>query len=198
MSEDILSKPAPAADARIPYGPDPSQFFDLRLPKLRRPTYPLLINIHGGYWRAKYGLDHAGHLCAALAATGIATANLEYRRVGNEGGGWPGTFEDSRNAFHFLLQNAAKHGFDSSNVAIMGHSAGDQLALCLTAHEPHIKRVTSLAGVLDLPRAYELPLSHDAVVDFLGGTPTAVPAHYRQAVPMQLSIPHAKQWIIQG
>jgi|1186.fasta_scaffold00226_5 acetyl esterase/lipase len=198
MSEDILSKPAPPADARIPYGSDPNQFFDLRLPKGLPPPYPLVINIHGGFWRAKYNLDHAGHLCAALAAAGVATANLEYRRVGNEGGAWPGTFEDIRSAFHFLIQNAAKHGFDRSNVVIMGHSAGGQLALCLAAHESQIKGVISLAGVLDLQRAYELHLSHDAVVEFLRGTPTEVPGHYRDADPMQLSIPHAKQWLIHG
>jgi 4-hydroxy-3-polyprenylbenzoate decarboxylase len=104
MSDSILSLAAPPADARIAYGSDPNQFLDLRLPKKDPPTgtkkseklYPLVINIHGGYWRARYNLDHAGHLCAALAAKGVATANLEYRRVGNEGGGWPNTFADIR------------------------------------------------------------------------------------------------------
>ena len=82
-----------------------------------KPPYPLVINIHGGYWRAKYNLDHAGHLCAALTARGLATANLEYRRVGNEGGGWPGTFADIRSAYHFLVQNAARaqSGSDSES-----------------------------------------------------------------------------------
>jgi len=79
MSDDILSLTPPAADARIAYGSDPNQFFDLRLPKTGKGAFPLVINIHGGFWRAKYSLDHAGHLCAALAAAGFATANLEYR-----------------------------------------------------------------------------------------------------------------------
>ena len=158
----------------------------------------LVINIHGGFWRAKYGLDHAGHLCAALTAKGFLTANLEYRRVGNQGGGWPATFADLRSAYQFLLQNAAEYNFDPQRVIVMGHSAGGQLALCLAAHESSLERAISLAGVVDLERAYQLHLSHDAVVEFLAGTPTEVPDHYREADPMRLSIPHARQYLIHG
>jgi acetyl esterase/lipase len=200
MADDILSVAPPPADARIAYGPDPNQFLDLRLPssKAKNGPYPLLINIHGGYWRAKYNLDHAGHLCAALAAKRIATANLEYRRVGNDGGGWPGTFADIRSAYSFLVQNAPKHNLDSQNVVVMGHSAGGQLSLCLAAHEPSLTRVISLAGVVNLQRAYQLHLSNDAVVEFMHGPPSEVPDHYREADPMQLSIPQAKQWLVHG
>ena len=199
MSDDILSRQAPPADLRLPYGSDPNQFLDLRLPKEKTAQPPsLVINIHGGFWRAKYNLDHAGHLCAALTAKGVATANLEYRRVGNEGGAWPGTFEDIRSAYHYLVQNAGKHHFAAQKAVVMGHSAGGQLALCLAAHEPTIMRAVSLAGVVDLRRTYELHLSNDAVVEFLRGTPADVPDHYREADPMQLSIPHARQWLIHG
>jgi acetyl esterase/lipase len=201
MSDDILTLPPPPADARLPYGSDPNQFLDLRLPPSKEKDklpFPLVINIHGGFWRAKYNLDHAGHLCAALTARGLATANLEYRRVGNEGGAWPGTFSDIRSAYHFLVQSAQAHHLDSTRVVVMGHSAGGQLALCVAAHEPGIHSVVSLAGVIDLRRAYELHLSNDAVVEFLRGTPSDVPDHYREADPMQLSIPQARQWLIHG
>ncbi len=119
MSDDILTLPPPPADARLAYGSDPNQFLDLRLPSSKEKSkapYPLIINIHGGYWRAKYNLDHAGHLCAALTATGLATANLEYRRVGDEGGAWPGTFADIRSAYQFLLQNTQRHNLDSKRI----------------------------------------------------------------------------------
>ena len=86
MSEDILDLPAPPAHARIPYGADPLQFGDLRLPPGEGP-HALAVVIHGGYWRARYDLTHIGHLCAALTAAGIATWSLEYRRLGNPGGG---------------------------------------------------------------------------------------------------------------
>jgi acetyl esterase/lipase len=199
MSEDILSRQPPPADLRLTYGADPNQFLDLRFPaKKTKQPWSLVINIHGGFWRAKYNLDHAGHLCAALTARGIATANLEYRRVGNEGGAWPGTFEDIRSAYKFLVQNALKYHFDARRIVVMGHSAGGQLALCLAAHEPSVTRVISLAGVVDLRRAYELHLSNDAVVEFLRGTPAEVPDHYREADPMQFSIVHAQQCLIHG
>jgi len=196
MRDDILQLPSPKADSRITYGSEANQFVDLRLPKAKGPR-PLMVNIHGGFWRAKYDLEHAGHLCAALTAKGIATANLEYRRVGNAGGGWPGTFADIRAGFQFLLQNAPKYDLDVKRVAVMGHSAGGQLALCLAAREAGAKAVVSLAGVVDLQRAYQLHLSNDAVVEFLGGTPAEVPDHYREADPMKLTV-RAQQWLIHG
>ena len=187
MGDDILNLPAPKADARVAYGSDQNQFVDLRLPKSKGP-HPLAICIHGGYWRARYDLEYLGHLCAALTATSIATANVEYRRVGNLGGGWPGTFSDIRSAYQFLMQKAQQYHFDAQHLIVLGHSAGAQLALCLAAHEAGLAGGISLAGVIDLQRAYELHLSNNAVVEFLGGTPTEVADHYREADPMKLAI----------
>jgi acetyl esterase/lipase len=195
-SDDILSLAAPRADARVAYGGDGNQFLDLRLPKGKGP-HGLAICIHGGYWRAKYDLGYIGHLCAALTVRGIATANLEYRRVGNTGGGWPGTFADVRAGYQFLLQNARTYGFDARRVVVMGHSAGGQLGLCLAAHESGVKGVVSLAGVVDLQQAYALHLSNDAVVEFLGGTPPDVADHFREADPMKLEI-RTRQWLVHG
>ena len=196
-SEDILGKPQPVPDERVTYGADPQQFIEVRLP--RAPgIHAGLINIHGGFWRAKYDLAHTGHLCEALRAAGVATFNVEFRRVGNAGGGWPGTFDDIRAAYRFVQQQAARFRVDAARLVVMGHSAGGQLALCLAAHEASVRRVISLAGVLDLKKAYALHLSNDAVVEFLGGRPDAVPEHYREADPMELAIPHARQWILAG
>jgi acetyl esterase/lipase len=195
-SDDILSLPPPKADIRVAYGSDPNQFADLRFPPCKGP-YPLAICIHGGYWRAKYDLEYFGHLCAALAANGLVTANIEYRRVGNAGGGWPGTFADIRSAYQFLTQKAPQYKFDDRRVIVLGHSAGGQLALCLAAHEAGIAAAISLAGVIDLQQAYQLHLSNDAVVEFLGGTPTEVADHYREADPMKLSI-RSRQRIVHG
>ena len=194
--DDILSLAPPKADARVAYGRDENQFVDLRLPKKKGP-HALGIVIHGGYWRARYDLEYAGHLCAALTAKGIATANLEYRRVGNAGGGWPGTFADIRAGYQFLTQNARKYQFDTRRIVAIGHSAGGQLGLCLAAHETGVKAAISLAGVVDLQRAYALHLSNDAVVEFLGGTPAEVADHYREADPMKLAI-RARQWLMHG
>lgn len=194
---DILSKPQPPPDERVAYGAAPNQFVEVRLPRAKGP-HPVLVNIHGGYWRAKYDLTHAGHLCEALRAAGLATFNVEYRRVGNEGGGWPGTFADIRSAYRFVLQQASRFSLEVGRLVVMGHSAGGQLALCLAAHERSVRSVISLAGVVDLKKGYTLHLSNDAVVDFLGGKPDAVPEHYREADPMELSIPRARQWVLHG
>lgn len=189
MSDDIFTLPPPPPDQRIQYGSEPNQFLDLRLPKanVSSAPCPLLLNIHGGFWRARYDLAHAGHLCAALTKQGIISANVEYRRVGNPGGGWPGTFSDICLAFDFLVKHAADHQLDTNRILIMGHSAGGQLALCLAAQRP-AKAVISLAGVVSLRRTFELHLSNDAVVEFLGGTPDDVPQHYFDADPMQVSV----------
>lgn len=197
MSEEILTLPPPPPDKRLAYGADPNQFGELRLPK-RSGGVPIVMNIHGGYWRARYDLAHAGHLCAALTGKGIATWNLEYRRVGNPGGGWPGTFEDIASGYRFLPQIADQYHLDISRLVVLGHSAGGQLALCLAAHDPSLRRAISLAGVVDLQQAFDRHLSRDAVVEFLGGKPAEVPDHYHEADPRRLPIPQAKQILVHG
>ncbi|HKT49692.1 MAG TPA: alpha/beta hydrolase [Candidatus Angelobacter sp.] len=196
-SQDILTAKPPDPDLRLAYSNDPNQFVDIRIPQSKAP-HAVVFFIHGGYWRAKYDLTYAGHLCHALKLAGVATCNVEYRRVGNPGGGWPGTFEDIRAALRFVLIRQHKlPPFDRNRLCVAGHSAGGQLALCLAAHEPAITRVLSLAGVLDLRRGWELHLSNDAVAGFLGGSPTEVPDHYREASPAELHI-RAKQILIHG
>ena len=195
-SEDILTLAPPAPDARLPYGTDPNQFGEIRVPKGKGP-FPALMNIHGGFWRSKYDLAHASHLCAALTATGLATWNIEYRRVGNSGGGWPGSFHDVRSAFRYLGQLTDHYKLDVSKFAVMGHSAGAELALCLASRESGLRGTISLAGVVNLQQAFEDHLSNDAVVQFLGGKPSEVADHYREADPMQISIKSA-QWLIHG
>jgi acetyl esterase/lipase len=198
VSDEILTLQPPPADAHLAYGTDPNQFGELRLPKDNtNAPFPVVVNIHGGFWRAKYDLVHTGHLCAALSAQGMATWNLEYRRVGNHGGGWPGTFEDIRTGYRFLSTIAKKYNFNLAKTLVMGHSAGAELALCLAGHEPSIKRAVSLSGVVDLQQTFDLHLSDNAVVEFLGGTPKEVPEHYHEADPMQLKVT-ATQWLIHG
>lgn len=157
--------------------------------------------VHGGYWRARYNLTHAGHLCAALARRGVATLNIEFRRVGDKGGGWPGTFDDIAAAARYVQQNArllaSQYQIDARNFAVGGHSAGGALALWLAARDSSIKSVASLAGVNDLQRAWELHLSNDAVVELLAGTPHQVAEHYAEADPMRLHI-KARQVLIHG
>lgn len=190
-SEGILELPPPPVDRRLVYGKAPQHFIDVRMPSAKPPV-GAIMNIHGGFWRAAYDLTHAGHLCAAFSQVGYATFNVEYRRVGDAGGGWPASLEDVSRAYSYIQQ---QYSWDS--LIVMGHSAGGQLALALAAQEPRVTQAVSLAGVLDLHRAYDLHLSDDAVVDFLGGAPQQVPQRYQEASPTCLNIA-AHQLVITG
>ncbi len=183
LAQDVLDRKPSAADARIPYGTDANQFGDLRLPPGVGP-HPLVINIHGGFWRAAYNLEHNGHLCEALRKKGIATWSMEYRRVGQAGGGWPGTFDDAKAAAQFALELPKNQPIDPSRVIVMGHSAGGHLALWLGAELSWLQGVISLAGVADLAQAHQLNLSRGIVREFLAGTPDEVPERYRLASPI--------------
>jgi acetyl esterase/lipase len=167
--------------------------------------------VHGGFWRARYDLEHVGHLCADLTQRGYATWSLEYRRVGHQGGGWPGTFEDVARGMDFLRVLARSHPLELSRVVTMGHSAGGHLALWLAARrrlrpgeplhsrEPFMPRgVVGLAGVVDLERAHALRLSNDIVTEFLGGSPAQVPEHYRLGSPSALAPLGVRQILIHG
>jgi acetyl esterase/lipase len=176
----------------IPYGPAPQQFGHLRVPHGRGP-FPILVNIHGGFWRSRYDLVHADPLCAALTDEhAIATWNLEYRRPGHPGGAWPATLDDVRSGFATISVLAAIHALDRSRIVVMGHSAGGQLALYLAAHEPSIRGAIACAGVVDLEEAWRLGLSDDpeesAVAAFLGGTPHDVLERYAACDPSRLVI----------
>ncbi len=183
---------------RLSYGEDANHFGDLYLPAGAGP-HPLLIFIHGGYWRARYDLAHAEPLCRGLARAGLAVWNVEYRRVGNPGGGWPGTFADVLAAIHHVRRLACQFPLDLDRVTLMGHSAGGHLALWAAAarnipvgHPLHdtdplpLRRVVALAPVADLRRAWELGLSGGAVGELLGGDPQQRPAVVALASPIEL------------
>jgi acetyl esterase/lipase len=191
--QSILDLAPPPADARIAYGRAVSQFGDLRMPRGKGP-HPAIIYIHGGYWRAKYDLTHAGHICAALTKAGYATWNLEYRRLGEPGGGWPRTMEDILKGAQYIKK------LNFAHVVAAGHSAGGQLALWLAAQRdaPPLRGVTSLAGVCDLRRAWELKLSDNVVEQFMGGTPRQVPKRYDSASPIDLLPIKPPQHLLHG
>ena len=185
---EILERPAPAADRRIAYGPDPNHFGDLRLPAGAGP-HPVAIVLHGGFWRARFDLLHIGHLCAALTAKGIATWSLEYRRVGQPGGGWPGTCEDVKAGAALAAQLPE---LDPHRTIAIGHSAGGHLALWLAA-EGMVGGAVSLAGVTDLQRAAELNLGNGAVQEFMADSNDYMKASPRNRLPLGV-----KQVLIHG
>jgi acetyl esterase/lipase len=170
---------------RIAYEPGEFHFGDLRLPG-GSDLHAVAIVIHGGFWRATYDLEHTGPACVALTEAGIATWSLEYRRMGHDGGGWPGTFKDVVAGARHLEAIAAAHKLDMKRVVVVGHSAGGHLALLLGAERAlPLRGVVSLAGVADLRRAWVLRLSKGVVGDFLGGSPDEIPELYTVASPIE-------------
>jgi acetyl esterase/lipase len=185
-SADILTEPPPPeADARLSYGAGPLQFGDLRLPKTPGP-HPLVVFIHGGYWQAIYNLIHAGHLCVDLATHGIASWNVEYRRIGDVGGGWSTTADDVLRALAHVPVLAQEHPIDLERVVVAGHSAGGQLAVWSSLHtDVPLRGVVSIAGVVDMHMLAETGDDHGMIERLLGGPPDAVPDRWRDASPRQ-------------
>lgn len=152
----------------------------------------MVVLLHGGFWHHAWGLDLMFDLERDLLARGLAVWNLEYRRVGEPGGGWPGTFEDVLAGFDALpgLPQAAE--MDLGSIGAAGHSAGGHLALWLasergpSAEGPAIlNRVAGLAAVPDLRAAWESGVGGEAVEALLGGPPHLVPERYRRASPAE-------------
>jgi acetyl esterase/lipase len=195
---DLDALPRPKADFRLSYGRDPLQFGELRLPEGEGP-FPVVVVIHGGCWLADYGLGYMSALADALTDAGLATWSIEYRRVGNEGGGWPGTFRDVARAVDHLREIAADHSLDLESVGAIGHSSGGHLALWLggrvsldegdpiRGRDPvFVNGVVALAGIFDLA-AYTSPDGcGSAVPGLVGGQPPDVPDRLRRVSPIEM------------
>lgn len=154
---DLLARARPRADVRIAYGPLPLQYGELWLPKGEGP-HPLVVMIHGGCWLAELpGTELMDYVSDDLRADGIAVWNLEYRRIGHEGGGYSGTFTDVAAGADHVRELARTYPLDLGHVVFAGHSAGGHLALWaskaspLRGENPFLPRgAVSLAGIIDL------------------------------------------------
>lgn len=182
-SREVLTRPAPPPDLTFAYGPGPEHVVDVRLPA-RLPA-PLVVVIHGGFWRETYDRTHTGPQATALAEAGYVVAVPEYRRTGQEGGGWPGTFDDVAAALEALPALLAP--YTPGPAILLGHSAGAHLALwAATWPGAPVRAVVSLAGCADLTMCARLNLDEGATELLLGGSPDAVPDRYASADPALL------------
>ncbi len=204
---------SPDGARRLAYGTDDSQFVELQVPS----GVPLgtVVLLHGGYWFPQYGLELMRPLAARLNELGYATWNVEYRRIGDEGGGdggggdgggggVPATLEDVAAAVDRLAGPGLPAGL-TERVVLLGHSAGGHLAgwaASRTADTPGgrpqvaLSGSISLSGVLDLTRAASDPRSSGPVTAFLGGTPTEVPERYAEADPALLVPASCRVWAV--
>ena len=177
----------------VAYGEHPSQFVDVYTPEGAGP-HPVVALIHGGFWRLPWGRDLMHGLAADLLGRGFAVVNVEYRRLGEDGGGWPGTCEDVVAALR-AMADEEELGLDLSRVGLVGHSAGGHLALWATKHAPlPVRVVVSQAGVADLRSAARERLDGNAegrlpaAVEFVGGEADDADfdAAYALAAPIEL------------
>ena len=200
--DNILSKSILPPDKRFWYGENILQFGDWRRPIGEGP-FPLAIMIHGGYWRNRVSLDYYGRASEALRNLGIATWNIEYRRIGDEGGGYPGTFLDVANAIDFVrspeFMRLTGNVVDLNNIIVVGHSAGGHLGLWAASRDKipqdnelwnpdplSIKAVVSLAGVHNLEQASAMQYSEGVADEFMGGSAKEFPERYKYASPINL------------
>ena len=199
QSSELGSLAAGPPDQRIQYGSAPLQFGNLRLPKGNGP-HPLVIFIHGGCWLSAFDIAHTGSAEQALADSGYAVWSVEYRRVGDEGGGWPGTFLDIARGSDYVREIAQKYSLDLSHVVASGHSAGGEFALWLAARskipassEVYVKNPIKVHGVVALAPAPDLEGLESAgtcgkVIDkLIGGSPSDFGPRYAAVSPMKLA-----------
>ena len=199
------ARPGTPPPTTLRYGPDPAQYAQLHLPPTGPAAGPLpvVVVLHGGYWRAQYGLELGTPLAVDLTNAGVAALNVEYRRVG-AGGGFPTTLDDVAAAVDLVAGAAAEEALragrslDPRRVVLLGHSAGGQLAVWAASRSrlqapapgaaPKVaaRGVVSQAGVLDLVAGADQGLGGGAVVDLLGGPPTTQAARYAVASPAAL------------
>ncbi len=192
----------------VPYGPEGrDQVADLRLPADGPGPYPVAILLHGGFWRERWERDTIEPLAVDLATRGVATWNVEYRRVGPFGGGWPSTCEDVALAIDHVAELADLHPLDLDRVVLLGHSAGGQLGLWAAkrpgvARPPRIRPrlVVSLAGVADLVECARRGLGDtgNGAAAFMGASPESAPEPYRLASPMAGLPLEVPQLVVQG
>lgn len=205
MSADpraVLTRPAPPPDATVAYGDHPEQVADLRRPAGDGPARPLVVVVHGGFWRAEYDRSHTGPMAVALAALGHPVAQVEYRRTGQPDGGWPHTLTDvlaGVAALPGLAATALPGRVAAVPPILVGHSAGGHLALYVAARAPEtVGGVLALAPVADLAEAYRLDLDSGAVAALLGGGPADVPDRYAAADPSALVPVRVRSVVVHG
>jgi acetyl esterase/lipase len=197
-------------DMRFAYGDAPFQFGELRLPDGTGP-HPVAIVIHGGCWLAAYDLGYIGALSDALVEAGFATWTLEYRRVGNDGGGWPGTFEDIARGADLLRTLARDHSLDLERILAVGHSAGGHLALWLASRPRlddssnflnpdsiRIRGVLGLAAAADLGYLWEKQVCGHVIEGLMGGSPEDYPDRYRLGSPVETVPLDVPQVLVNG
>jgi acetyl esterase/lipase len=183
---------------KISYGDSRSQFGELFVPS--GDPRGTIVLVHGGSWQTDTDLSIVRPMARDLHREGYVVWNVEYRRVGEAGGGWPGTFEDIGAAIDHVADLAEDHAADPDRTIVVGHSAGGTLALWAAGREGSVTPTgyLSLAGVADLEHCADLPELGSACNQLLGGTPAEVGRRYQEASPMRRLPTGRRQALVHG
>ena len=186
--------PTTAYNERFSYGATPLNIVEVWHSQQAQTEFAktAIIFVHGGCWLNAYDLSHAYGFYHALAQQGIGVFALEYRRAGDEGGGWPGSLDDVKQGIVNVLSRINTD--DRYNkVYVVGHSAGGHLALLATQifnqseDFKKLKGVIGLAAITDISRYAEGSNScQSATTQFMNGTEQAQPKAYKDATPTQM------------
>jgi acetyl esterase/lipase len=190
----VAALPFTPADEQIAYGADPLQYALLwRAKQLEnKPQSPLVILIHGGCWLSAYDILDTYALSTGLAQAGFNVWSLDYRRSGDTGGGWPGTYDDEK--ARFLASASYNSGeFNLSGSVLLGH-----LALLAGGVIKQLKGVIALAAMTDIEEYVAGSNSCQQVTkDFMQGLPKDKPAEYHMTNPTKQLL-HVNTFILQG
>ncbi len=152
-------------------------------------TFPAIVQIYGGAWRGGEPGDNA-FFARYFASHGYVVFAIDYRHAPRWP--WPAQRDDVRMATAWIQDHAREYGADLTRVALVGRSAGAQLAM-MAAWGPHwipVRAVVNFYGPVDLADGYRHPPSpdplgvHAVLESFLSGTPDTAPGSYRDASPL--------------
>jgi acetyl esterase/lipase len=187
QSDVVLDRQRPRLTADVFHAPGP-------------PPHPFVVVVHGGSWRhgEKGELPHASR---RLAAAGYTVVDVRYALAPAEP--FPRGIADVKCLLGRVRERAAELGIDPARAALLGRSAGGQIALvaaysagdprippsCLVADEP-VRAVAALYAPSDLVWGHDNPMVPDVIRGteslqlYLGGPPAQAAEAYRLGTPM--------------
>ena len=139
----------------VAYGSGPDETLDL-FPVAGQPHAPLLVFIHGGYWRALHSQDSV-FMAKQFTTHGVAVAALNYTLAPHAM--LAHIIDQCQRAVAWLLKDASPYGATPQRAVLSGSSAGAHLAAMLLApgwQAEHGVAPNALRGGVLLSGLYDL------------------------------------------